>query len=140
MLALLSLRPLNTLGMVRRHHDLLYAKISSIIRWIATALWAFSRCSFSRCAIRSSQAVSRFPHDQPRFFCAAISQVGAILAFPVTVWAAFSLRASSASRSRRMSIPYLNLPRGIPYAVSTMVHYTVLVLGFFLALSAMGGI
>jgi small-conductance mechanosensitive channel len=30
------------------------------------------------------------------------------------------------------------LPRGIPYAISTVVHYSVLVFGFFVALDALG--
>jgi small-conductance mechanosensitive channel len=32
----------------------------------------------------------------------------------------------------------LNLGRGIPYAISTMLHYTTLLLGFFVALGALG--
>ena len=33
---------------------------------------------------------------------------------------------------------YFLLPSGIPYAISTMLHYVILLLGFFIALGALG--
>ena len=33
---------------------------------------------------------------------------------------------------------HFRLARGVPYAISTMLHYVILVLGFFVALGALG--
>jgi len=33
---------------------------------------------------------------------------------------------------------HFHLPRGVPYAISTMLHYVILLLGFFVALGALG--
>jgi small-conductance mechanosensitive channel len=65
-------------------------------------------------------------------------QLGSVVAFPLIVWAAFTL-----SRLLRFALeedvyPNLLLPRGIPYAISTIIHYAILVVGFFMALSALG--
>ena len=61
-----------------------------------------------------------------------------IFAFLVTFWAAFSL-----SRFLRFILEedvyhHWKLARGIPQAISTIVHYAVLLIGFFVALAALG--
>jgi small-conductance mechanosensitive channel len=137
-LALMSLRPLSTFGMIRRHHDLVYGKVTTIIRWIAALIWA--QAALQRFFLRDP--IWNWASDKlsAKHSWGSIKDIelGSILAFPITVWAAFTL-----SRLIRFALsedvyPNLNLPRGIPYAISTVVHYAVLVVGFFLALSAMG--
>jgi potassium-dependent mechanosensitive channel len=136
-LAALSLRPISGFAMVRRHHDLVYAKTATILRWIATGVWAVAALQefYLRDPLwqKASDELSK-THS----FGSLQFQLGAILAFPLTVWAAFALSSLVRFALEEDVYPALNLPRGIPYAISTMVHYTILVIGFFMALSAMG--
>jgi small-conductance mechanosensitive channel len=64
--------------------------------------------------------------------------LGNLLAFGVTVAAAFWL-----SRLLRFVLetdlyPRVPLARGVPYAISSLLHYALLLGGFFLAISALG--
>jgi potassium-dependent mechanosensitive channel len=64
--------------------------------------------------------------------------LGQVLLFTVTVWASFL-----ASRFLRFLLEedvyyHLHLGRGIPQAISTIIHYSVLLLGFFVALAVLG--
>src|SRR5262249_39652328 len=64
--------------------------------------------------------------------------LGQVLAFIATVWAAFA-----ASRFLRFLLEEdiyhrWRLARGIPQAISTMVHYAILLVGFFIGLAALG--
>jgi len=61
-----------------------------------------------------------------------------VLVFLATIWVAFA-----ASRFLRFVLEedvyyYWQLARGIPQAISTMVHYAVLLTGFFVGLAALG--
>jgi potassium efflux system protein len=138
MLALMSLRPISRFGMVRRHHDLVYEKATTIIRWIAAIVWA-------------QGALERFYLRDPLWQKAGVVlsaklswgsikdiELGSILAFPLTVWAAFALSRFIRFALEEDVFPNLDLPRGIPYAISNVVHYLVLIIGFFFALSALG--
>jgi potassium efflux system protein len=60
-----------------------------------------------------------------------------VLAFVATVWAA--LATSRFLRFMDEVIYYhWHLARGIPQAISTMVHYAILLIGFFVGLAVLG--
>src|SRR5262249_40421306 len=63
---------------------------------------------------------------------------GNVLAFGLVVWASFLI-----SRFVRFVLdedvyPRLALPRGTPYAVSTVLNYAILLIGFMIAIAALG--
>jgi potassium efflux system protein len=62
---------------------------------------------------------------------------GQILAFLITVWASFLVSKFLRFLLEEDVYPRLRLARGIPYAISTMLHYVILLLGFFVALGAL---
>jgi potassium efflux system protein len=64
--------------------------------------------------------------------------LGQVLVFVTTVWAAFA-----ALRFLRFLLGediyyHWNLARGVPQAISTMVHYAILLIGFFVGLAVLG--
>ena len=61
-----------------------------------------------------------------------------VLAFAVTVWLSFVLSRFVRFALEEDVYPRLQLPRGIPYAISTLARYSVLAFGFFLAVAATG--
>jgi small-conductance mechanosensitive channel len=131
----LSIRPLSNLGMVRRHQDLLYDNLSTYIRWLAFALWAVLALQIFTLRDPLWQETNRLLDTRLPWFSLKFA-IGNILAFPITVWAAFLLSRFIRFAMEEEVYPNLQLGRGIPYAASTMVHYVVLVLGFFAALAA----
>lgn len=64
--------------------------------------------------------------------------LGDLVAFAVTVWLSFALSRFVRFVLREDVFPRLEVARGVPYAVSTLVHYGFLLVGFFLAFAAMG--
>jgi potassium efflux system protein len=137
-LAVMSLRPVSGFGMVRRHHDLVYEKVVTIVRWIAYATWFVAALQMFSLRDPLWQEANTFlwtRHDGPGSF--KDIQLGAVLAFPFVVWASFALSRFVQFVLEEDVYPKVDLPRGVSYAVSTMVHYAILVVGFFIALSAM---
>jgi potassium-dependent mechanosensitive channel len=61
-----------------------------------------------------------------------------VLAFGMAVWAAFLVSRFLRFLLEEDVYERFNLPRGLPYAMSTLLHYLVLVAGFFFGLAALG--
>ncbi|HEX2475414.1 MAG TPA: mechanosensitive ion channel domain-containing protein [Lacipirellulaceae bacterium] len=63
---------------------------------------------------------------------------GDVLAFVITVWAAFLVSRFVRFLLDEDIYPRVGLKRGLPYAISNTLHYLILVGGFFLAVAALG--
>ena len=61
-----------------------------------------------------------------------------MLAFGATVWAAFLVSRFVRFLLDEEVYPRVHLTRGLPYAISTMLNYIVLLVGFFAAVVALG--
>ena len=64
--------------------------------------------------------------------------LGGILAFAIAIWASFLTSRFLRFVLEEDVYKHFPLERGIPYAISTMVHYLILLVGFFIALGALG--
>jgi potassium efflux system protein len=134
----LSIRPLSGLGMVRRHHDLLYANSAIAIRWLFFAIWFLTALQFfQQRELLWQEGYALLWADTLPYFNITFT-LGAILAFPITIWASFWISRFVRFVLQEEVYPHLQLGRGIPYAVSMMVHYTILLIGFFAAVAATG--
>jgi small-conductance mechanosensitive channel len=134
----LNIRPLSSLGMVRRHHGLLYANITVAIRWLFFAAWFVAALQFfSQLDLAWQEVNTLLWNDKYKWFNIKFT-LGAVLAFPVTIWATFLLSRFIRFCLEEEVYPHMHLGRGIPYAASTMVHYTILLVGFFAAVAATG--
>jgi len=134
----LSIPPLSRFGMVRRHRELLYENATIAIRWLSfgfwliEALWFFQQRDFI-----FQQVYALLWTDKLDYFTIQFT-LGAVLAFPVTIWATFLLSRFIRFCLEEEVYPHMHLGRGVPYAASTMVHYTILLIGFFAAVAATG--
>lgn len=134
---LTRIRPISLLGMVRHYRPLLRRRIQRGLRWIAVLLWVLY--TLEQLSIRTSII------DYMRAALNAQLQVGSlsvslgnVLAFLLTVWLAFLLSRFVRFMLEEDIYPRANLARGLPYAISTMLHYVILLIGFFFAVAAMG--
>ena len=134
----LSIRPLSRLGMVRRHNDLLYANTATAVRWLFFAIWFVTTLQFfQQRELFWEEASALLWKDTLPYFNLTFT-LGAILAFPITIWASFLISRFVRFVLQEEVYPHLQLGRGIPYAASRMVHYTILLIGFFAAVAATG--
>jgi potassium efflux system protein len=129
--------PLVGLQMVRRHRALLERRLLRLLRWAAVFLWVSSTLD----ALSLLDPVRDFLYGS---LSASVTRgaltisLGDVLAFVITVTLAFL-----ASRFVRFVLeediyPRLSLARGLPYALSVLIHYAILLLGFLLAVAALG--
>lgn len=133
----LRIRPLSLLGMVRRHRRLVRSRVQRTLRWIAALMWVLYTLELF--ALRAPVTENIRAALSARLEVGELNiSLGNIVAFVVTVWVAFLLSRFLRFLLEEDIYPRVNLARGIPYAVSTMLHYMILLLGFFLAVAAMG--
>jgi len=134
----MSIRPLSSFGMVRRHHDLLYNNVSTSIRWLAFALWLVAALQFFTLLDplwKQMESVYRLMSVEVTWGSLSFS-LDRVLRFGITLWAAFLLSRLVRFILEEEIYPHLQLARGIPYSASTMVHYTILLVGILLALES----
>lgn len=125
------------LRMIERHAEALRRRTLRVARIGITAYWVAASLQMLQLLGLTWGAVKSIVNAQAHFGDVSLS-LGSILLFAVTIWGAFQL-----SRFVRFVLEEdvywrLNLPRGVPQAFSIGINYTVLVLGFFLAVAGMG--
>ena len=137
----LSVEPLSELGMVRRHRNLLWRRAHRTFEIAALLLWAsetLDMLSLRSLLVEKTGALLIVTHKVGNEMRDDLTLLGQLLSFGLVVWAAFLL-----SRFLRFALeedfyPRMRLERGLSYAVSMVLHYTVLLLGFYAAASAAG--
>ncbi len=133
----LHIPPMPKLGLVKRHGPMLIARLNTFFRWTIILVWvAFALDMFS--------LWTPLVNNLSAFFSAK-HEIGThdftlnnILLLVVTLCAGFLI-----SRFLRFVLdadiyPRLSLPHGVPYAISTVLHYLILVAAFLGAAAALG--
>jgi potassium-dependent mechanosensitive channel len=134
---LLRVRPLSRLHMVTRYRGLIERRAATLLWWVAAVAW-----------LRASLEWFFLLDDAERLLLAVLDyqvtrgfvsiSLGDVLALVATIWAAFLL-----SRFVRVALeedvyPRLPMGRGVPYSMSSLLHYMILLLGFVVAIGALG--
>jgi potassium-dependent mechanosensitive channel len=134
---LLHTRTLRRAHVVQHHSALLEARGDRLLSWIAFALWVVG-------VLASAGVLDPVRAGLRAVFTAAVTvgtfslSLGDVIAFGVTVWLSFLVSRFTRFVLAEDVYPRLRLGRGLPYAFSTILHYTVLLLGFLVALAAAG--
>jgi small-conductance mechanosensitive channel len=133
----LRVRPLRSLGMVVRHRDLLERRLHLLVCWSAALAWVTGNLRFHSLLAPALALGEAVLAAEVRRGAMGIS-LGDVLAFVITVWLAFLVSACIRFVLEEDVYPRLRLARGLPYVISSLLHYTVLFLGFLLAVAALG--
>ena len=133
----LQVQPLDSLHVVSLHRPMLQRRIRRLLEFLAFLFWLNVLLNFFglrdpliasiEAALNANLAIGSFNIT-----------LGGILAFLITVWASFLISRFLRFVLEEDVYDHFHLARGIPYAISTMLHYAVLLLGFFIALGALG--
>ena len=129
--------PLRRLGMVCRHRDLLERRLHVLVCWIAALAWATGTLRFHG-LLGSALALGQAALDAEVRRGAMSISLGDVLAFVITVWLAFLISGGIRFVLEEEVYPRLSLARGVPYVISSLLHYVILFLGFLLAVAALG--
>jgi potassium efflux system protein len=133
----LRARPLRLLAAVRRHRDLLERRIHRVVTVIAFVGWALATLDQFALLAPAMAAGRRILTAELRRGSLHVS-LGDVLAFALTVWLAFLVSSFVTFLLEEDVYPRLQLAPGLPYAASTLLRYTILLIGFLVALAALG--
>jgi potassium-dependent mechanosensitive channel len=133
----LEVRPLGSLRVVSLHREMILRRSCRALELLALLFWLYILLNFfglltpvimtTEAALNANLAFGSFNITPSH-----------ILAFAVAVWASFLVSKFLRFVLEEDVYHHLKLARGIPYAISTILHYLVLLLGFFIALGALG--
>ena len=130
-------RPLTSLAMVQRHQTMLHRRITRLIRVAAIFTWvllSLSAFSLREAVISRTMALLNADIGAPWVHIS----LGAVVAFALTIWITLFLSRFLRFLLKEEVYDRFHLARGPAYAVSTLVHYVVLLVGFYIAIAALG--
>lgn len=133
----LRFRPLNLLKMARDYAPTIQNRARKFVRWIAFALWLFVTLEFLTLWEAVFGEVEAILTAKLNLGSLNIS-ASDVLVFFAVVWAAFLLSRFVRFALEEDVYPRLPLAHGIPYAISTILNYVILLAGFFFAVGAAG--
>ena len=132
-----SLRPLRMLRIISKQGALLRLRIYRILQWTAVLLWVLHILSRLLLRDRLFSAISDFMTEQLVVGSLRIS-LSDIVVFGATVWVALLVSRFVRFVLDEEVFPRVHLTRGLPYAISTMINYAIVLVGFFAAVAALG--
>ena len=133
----LQVRPLNSFRVVRLYRVMLQRRICLGLEALAILFWLNLTLNFfglRKPLISAGEAALNANFDLGSLNVSP----GRIIAFLITVWGAVLVSKFLRFLLEEDVYQHFRLARGIPYAISTMLHYVILVVGFFMALGALG--
>ncbi len=133
----LRFRPLSLLGMVQHNRALIQSRLRKFVRFLAFVAWIILTLELLSLREPIFEWVKGILTASLTLGSLNIS-LGNILLFIATVWAAFLLARFINFVLEEDVYPRFSLERGIPYAISTMLRYIILLLGFLFAVAAVG--
>jgi potassium efflux system protein len=129
--------PLRNLDMAAKHRDLLARRARLVLRWIAVVAWVVVSLT-NVGLLEPALALGKTALTAELRRGAIGISLADVLTFAFTVWLAFALSAFIRFVLEEDVYPRMRLARGVPYVISSVLHYIILFLGFLLALSALG--
>lgn len=133
----LRVGPLRTLFIVQRHRALLQRRLTLALRWLAAGAWVeatLDGLGLTRALWSAGEAVL----DARYVRGSASLSLGDVVAFALTIWAAFLVSSFVRFALQEEVYPRVQLPRGAAYALTTILHYIVVIAGFVFAVAALG--
>ena len=134
---LLRVRPLGRLQSVTRHRALLEERLLRLLHRCAIAAWVWVTLQVFSLATPVATAVRGISTAELAWGSLKIG-LGDVLEFFLTLWLAFLVSRFIGFVLEEDVYPRTRLAPGIPYAISSLLHYAILFVGFLLAVSALG--
>jgi potassium-dependent mechanosensitive channel len=138
-LAAYSLRvwPLRLLKMVQHHRDLLERRTHTVLWWVAVGAWSYRTLNYVGLLQPALSLVTAVLVARLQRGSMSIS-LGDALDFVLTVWVAYLVSAFIRFVLEEDVYPRIRLPRGISYAISSLLSYVMIAVGFVLGLGVLG--
>ena len=133
----LRVRPLRLLRLVSANRELLRRRTQRALRVFAAVIWALGTLNAFG-ILEPTLDAGRAALAASLGFGALSVSLGNIVAFGLTVLAAYVTSRVLRFVLEEDVFPRVGLAGGVPFAISSLLHYMILLGGFFLAISALG--
>jgi potassium-dependent mechanosensitive channel len=133
----LRVSPLTHLRMVQHHGAYLEERASTLLRTGTGIGWAIATLDYFGGLTPAIGGVQRVLGASLKLGAANIS-LGDVLAFVLTIYVAYLLSSMIQFVLAEDVFPRLSLRAGLPYALSSLVKYVIVFVGFLLGLFALG--
>ena len=133
----LRFRPLNLLKMVENYAPTIQEKAQKFVGFLGVVLWILAALEFFTLREAVFSQIIAILTAELTLGSLSIS-VWDVLLFFFVVWAAFLISRFVRFVLEEDVFPRFQLSHGIPYAISTIINYVVLLVGFFFAVAAAG--
>ncbi len=134
---LLILAPLRYLNLVTGQRRRIRRRMDTLLAIAAAVIWGYLTLDFFGLAAPVRALVANVVGAELTVGAVAIS-LGDILVLIVTIWLSFAIARFLDNLLNQDVFPRIDLPRGVPYAISTLTRYSLIVIGFMVALAAAG--
>lgn len=136
-LSALQSRPLALLRIIKLNGRLIHSYFMRAVRWAAGIFWL--AWMLEQLSIRDEAIARAAVILNTELVVGSLRlSLGSVLAFGLTVWAAFLLSRFIRFLLEEEVYARVRLSRGLPYAISTVLHYVILIVGFLMAVAALG--
>ncbi len=125
------------LRIVQAHRDRLVSGGGRLLAWTVTALWVYYALSAFRLQAFVWRTVVEALTTPIKIGELAFS-LGDLLSFVAVIWLAFLISRLLRFFLEEEAMPRFSLPQGVPATISRLTHYTVLLFGFLIAITAAG--
>ena len=125
------------LNMVVRDSESIFNVCMKLFRWAAIVSWVYHTLDGFGILKPVRASINRFFHYEMEFGKISLTPLN-LLHFVLAIWLAFLVSRLLRFILEDDVMPRTNLPQGVPETISKAVHYGTLMIGFFIALSAIG--
>lgn len=133
----LLLKPLQVFMVVKHNNEILRHRLEWLIRWLAVLAWVL--VTLQHLALRAPLLSALRAILTARLSLGSLQlTLGDILAFALTLWASFLVSRFIRFVLKEDVYTRVKLDSGVPYTLSRLLHYVILLIGFFVAMAAMG--
>jgi potassium-dependent mechanosensitive channel len=133
----LQVRPLGWLRVITLHRAMLQQRICWVLELMGFLFWLYLLLSFYN-LIGPLTAMAQAALTANLTIGSLNISVGRILTFVIAVWASFLVSKFLRFLLEEDVYHHFRLASGVPYAISTMLHYAILLFGLFIALATLG--
>jgi potassium-dependent mechanosensitive channel len=130
-------RPLRNVFFLQRHRATVERRVTLGLRWLAVGTWAYFTLD-SLGLMSSILSAGKAVLDARYVSGTASLSLGDVITFALTVCGAFLLSSFLRVLLQEDVYSRFRLPQGASYAVSTIVHYVLVLTGFVFAIAALG--
>ena len=129
--------PLRKLHMIQHNRGLLERRLYRFLVWATVAAWTVRYLNYVGLLQPVLSFAKTLLHAKYERGDLSIS-VGGVLEFFLTVWAAYLLSAFTRFMLKEDIYPRIRVAPGKSYAVSSLLHYVFIVLGFVAGIAVLG--